>query len=115
MLFLPWKQLKQHPSIIVDALILQKPITSAKGPGAGSNTNPVLQYHRLVAMKYGKQKPCTHCRQINAKTRTGLRIFTRFECESCNLALCNPQTSERQCFFLYHMIPEKLYQDTCNT
>jgi|JYMV01.1.fsa_nt_gi hypothetical protein len=108
-------KLKQHPSIFVDALILQKPITSAKGPGAGSSESSVLQYHRLVAMRYGKQKPCIHCRQIKAKTRTGLRIFTRFECESCNLALCNPHTSDRQCFFLHHMIPAKLGQDTCNT
>jgi hypothetical protein len=43
-----------------------------------------------------------YCRFYNNKTRSGLAIFTRHKCETCEVPLCKLETSERMCFKEYH-------------
>jgi hypothetical protein len=58
--------------------------------------------HPCVANEGHKQKKCMYCRFYNNKTRSGLAIFTRHKCETCEVPLCKLETSERMCFKEYH-------------
>ena len=58
--------------------------------------------HPCVSNEGHKQKKCMYCRFYNNKTRSGLPIFTRHKCETCQVPLCKLETSERMCFKQYH-------------
>lgn len=58
--------------------------------------------HPCVSNEGHKQKKCMYCRFYNNKTRSGLPIFTRHKCGTCEVPLCKLETSERMCFKAYH-------------
>ncbi|CAC5422603.1 unnamed protein product [Mytilus coruscus] len=60
--------------------------------------------HPCVSNEGHKQKKCMYCRFYNNKTRSGLPIFTRHKCGTCEVLLRKLETSERMSFKAYHDI-----------
>ncbi|XP_033753420.1 uncharacterized protein LOC117336857 isoform X11 [Pecten maximus] len=76
------------------------------GQYAGQSSETVI--HRAVKNEGYKLKSCVLCQANRTKTKAGWRVYARFQCELCGVALCT--TAERNCFNKYHNLMAESYR-----
>ncbi|XP_060086297.1 uncharacterized protein LOC132565634 isoform X13 [Ylistrum balloti] len=88
----------------VDMSLLTGAWTSGQYAGQSSET----LVHRAVRNEGYKLKSCVLCQANRTKTKAGWRVYARFQCELCGVALCT--TAERNCFTKYHNLMAESYR-----